>query len=52
MKVMGSTTRLSKTSRVPPEEAGVDYIDITWFVERLCDFVDKVLTHDVIVQMV
>ena len=34
---------------VSPEEIGVDYIDVASFVERLSDFVDQVLTHDVIV---
>ena len=34
-----------------PEEIGVDYIDVVLFVERLSDFVDQVLTHDVIVEL-
>ena len=36
---------------VSPEEIGVDYIDVVLFVERLSDFVDQVLTHDVIVEL-
>ena len=36
---------------VSPEEIGVDYIDVASFVERLSDFVDQVLTHDVIVEL-
>ena len=38
-------------SRVSPEEIRVDHIDVASFVERLGDFVDQVLTHDVIVQL-
>ena len=37
--------------RVPPEEVRVDYIDITSLVQWLRDFIDQVLTHDVIVQL-
>ena len=33
---------------VSPEEIGVDYIDVGSFVERLSDFVDQVLTHDIV----
>ena len=63
MKVFVSTTRLSKTSPyrlvrvmtemfgggVSPEEVGVDNVDIASFIilERLCDFVDEILSHDV-----
>ena len=36
---------------VSPEEIGVDYIDVASYVERLSDFVDQVLTHDVIVEL-
>ena len=36
---------------VSPEEIGVGYIDVASFVERLSDFVDQVLTHDVIVEL-
>ena len=36
---------------IPPEEIGIDHIDVASFVERLRDFVDQVLTHDVIVQL-
>lgn len=36
---------------VSPEEIGVDYIDVASFVERLSDFVDQVLMHDVIVEL-
>ena len=34
---------------IPPEEIGVDHIDVASFVERLRDLVDQILTHDVIV---
>ena len=37
--------------RVSPEEIGFDYIDVASFIERLSNFVDQVLTHDVIVQL-
>ena len=37
--------------RVSPEEIGVDYIDVASFIERLSNFFDQVLTHDVIVQL-
>ena len=33
------------------EKIGVDYIDVASFVERLSDFVDQILTHDVIVEL-
>ena len=36
---------------VSPEEIGVDYIDVASFVKRLSDFVDWVLTHDIIVTL-
>ena len=62
MKVFGSTTRLSKTSQqrlvcvmtrsgVSLEEIEIDHIDVALFVQRLRDFVQQVLTHDVIVQL-
>ena len=35
---------------VSPEEIGVDHIDVASFVERLCDLIDQILTHDVIVK--
>ena len=34
---------------IPPEEIGIDHIDVAPFVERLRDLVDQILTHDVIV---
>ena len=34
---------------IPPEEIGIDYIDVASFVERLRDLIDQILTHDVIV---
>ena len=34
---------------IPPEEIGIDYIDVASFVERLCDLIDQILTYDVIV---
>ena len=37
--------------RIPPEEIGIDHIDVASFVERLCDLVDQVLKHDIIVQL-
>ena len=37
--------------RVSPEEIGVDYIDVASFIERLRDFVDQVLTHGIIVEL-
>ena len=37
--------------RVPPEEIGVDDINVTSFVERLGDLIDQVLTHDIIVEL-
>ena len=36
---------------VPPKEVGVDHIDVASFVQRLLDFVEEVLTHDVIVEL-
>ena len=36
---------------IPPEEIGVDDINVTSFVERLGDLIDQVLTHDVIVEL-
>ena len=36
---------------VPPEEIGVDDINVTSFVERLGDLIDQVLTHDIIVEL-
>ena len=36
---------------IPPEEIGIDHIDVASFVERLRDLIDQVLTHDVIVQL-
>ena len=35
----------------PPEEIGVDHIDVASFVKRLCDLVDQILPHDVIIQL-
>jgi len=32
-------------------EVGVDDGDVTAFFERLCDFVEEVLSHDVIVEL-
>ena len=34
-----------------PEEIGVDYIDVASFIERLSDFVDQILVHDAIVEL-
>ena len=36
---------------VSVEEVGVDDGDVTAFFERLCDFVEEVLSHDVIVEL-
>ena len=36
---------------IPPEEIRVDHMDVASFVERVCDLIDQVLTHDVIVQL-
>ena len=36
---------------VPPEEIGIDHVDVASFVERLRDFVDQVLTRDIRVQL-
>ena len=36
---------------IPPEEIGVDDINVTSFVERLSDLIDQVLTHDVIIEL-
>ena len=36
---------------IPPEEIGVDFIDVASVVERLRDLIDQILTHDVIVQL-
>ena len=36
---------------VSVEEVGVDDRDVASFVERLCDLVDQILTHDVIVEL-
>ena len=36
---------------IPPEEIGVDDINVTSFVERLSDLIDQVLTHDIIVEL-
>ena len=33
------------------EEVGVDDGDVTAFLERLCDFVEEVLSHDVIIEL-
>ena len=38
-------------SRVSPEEVGVDHVDVTSFVERVGDFINEVLTHDIIVEL-
>ena len=36
---------------ISPEEIGIDDINIASFVQRLCDFVEEVLLHDVIVEL-
>jgi len=37
---------------VSPEEVGVDDIDIPSFIlERLCEFVEEILSRDVIIQL-
>ena len=36
---------------IPPEESGIDHVDVASFVERLRDLVDQILTHDVIVEL-
>ena len=36
---------------VPPEKVRVDFIDIASLVQLLRDFIDQVLTHDVIAQL-
>ena len=36
---------------VSPEEVWVDHVDVPSFVQGLCDFIEEVLTHDVIVQL-
>ena len=36
---------------IPPEEIGVDHIDVASFVEGLCDLIDQILMHDVIVKL-
>jgi len=37
---------------VSPEEVGVDDVDIASFIiERLCEFVEEILSHDVIVEL-
>ena len=36
---------------VPPEEVWIDDIDVALLVQQLRDFVDQVLSHDVIVQL-
>jgi len=36
---------------VSVEEVRVDDGDVTAFLERLCDFVEEVLSHDVIVEL-
>ena len=36
---------------IPPEEIGVDHIDVASFVEGLCNLIDQILMHDVIVKL-
>ena len=36
---------------ISPEEVRVDHIDVASSIQWLCDFIDEVLTHDVIVQL-
>ena len=36
---------------ISPEEVRVDHIDVASLVQWLCDFIEEVLTHDVIVQL-
>ena len=36
---------------IHPEEIGVVHIDVASFVKRLCDLIDQILTHDVIVKL-
>ena len=36
---------------VSPEEVRVDHVNVASFVERVCDFVNEVLTHDIIVEL-
>ena len=36
---------------VSPEEIRVDHIDVASFVERVCDLIDQVLAHDIIVEL-
>ena len=37
---------------VSPEEVGVDDVDMpSLIIERLCDFVEEILSHDVIVEL-
>ena len=38
-------------SRISPEEVEVDHIDVASFVKRLCDLIDQILSHDVIVKL-
>ena len=36
---------------VSPEEVRVDDVDVASFIERSCDFVEEILSHDVIVEL-
>ena len=36
---------------IPPKEVRVDDIDVVSFVKRLRDFIKKILSHDVIVEL-
>ena len=38
-------------SWVSPEEVRVDHVNVTSFVERVGDFIDEVLTHDIVVEL-
>ena len=33
------------------EEIGIDDIDVSAFVKRICQFIQEVLTHDVVVEL-
>lgn len=37
--------------RVSPEEVGINHRNVPSFIQRLRDFVQEILTHDVIVQL-
>ena len=38
-------------SGIPPKEIGVDDINVSSFVERLCDLIDQILMHDVVIEL-